>query len=228
MTQEPNERDRLAELLPWHATGRLDAREAARVEQGLRQDAELRRQYDLVLEELAAAVEVNEAAGAPSPDLGDRLMARIDTHERSRAHAARAGRRRDLGSWLASLIDGFTPRQLGWAAAALAVAVTLQASVIAALLLSGPGEPVYITASGPEAGADAPVQLIVAFAPDAELAVVAELLEQLGGRIVEGPLPGGLFRLAFGDAEGMVPDETELIAALEAEPALVRIVLPAQ
>src|SRR5262249_6783003 len=40
-------------LLPWHAAGTLDSRDARRVEEALARDPELARRYDLVREELA-------------------------------------------------------------------------------------------------------------------------------------------------------------------------------
>mgnify|MGYP001552640561 CR=1 FL=1 len=58
--------DELEELLPWHAAGTLSRREAERVEQALKRDPALARRYELVREELAETIHLNETLGAPS------------------------------------------------------------------------------------------------------------------------------------------------------------------
>src|ERR1700734_2064967 len=85
-------------LLPWYAAGTLRRRDRQRVEAALRQDAELARQgvvrqgvvrqglarqdlahqIELVREELAETIHLNETLGAPPPHVADRLMAAID------------------------------------------------------------------------------------------------------------------------------------------------------
>ena len=65
-------------LLPWHAAGTLNRRDAARVEQALANDNELARRYDLVREELGEAIRVNESLGAPSARAMQQLLAKID------------------------------------------------------------------------------------------------------------------------------------------------------
>lgn len=52
-------------LLPWYAAGTLRRRDRQRVEEVLRDDAELSRQIDLVREELAETIHLNETLGAP-------------------------------------------------------------------------------------------------------------------------------------------------------------------
>jgi hypothetical protein len=68
-------------LLPWHAAGTLSRRDADRVEQALAGDRELARRYDLVREELAAAIHLNETLGAPSARAMEKLFAAIDAEE---------------------------------------------------------------------------------------------------------------------------------------------------
>src|SRR2546428_685006 len=95
------ERDDIETLLPWHAAGTLSRRDAERVEQALAQDAELARRYELVREELAETIHLNETLGAPSARVAQRLFAAID------ADSANAKRRKisyDVGGWLAKLV----------------------------------------------------------------------------------------------------------------------------
>ena len=81
-------RHKIEELLPWHATGTLSRRDADRVEQALAGDRELARRYELVHRELAETTRLNEALGAPSARVREKLFAAINAEE------ARAPRRR--------------------------------------------------------------------------------------------------------------------------------------
>jgi len=81
-------RHKIEELLPWYATGTLSGREAERVEQALAGDHELRTRYDLIRRELAETTRLNEALGAPSARVREKLFAAINAEE------ARAPRRR--------------------------------------------------------------------------------------------------------------------------------------
>jgi hypothetical protein len=64
-------------LLPWYAAGTLGRRDARQVELALAHDVELRRQYELILEELTETIRLNESLGAPSARAGERLKAAL-------------------------------------------------------------------------------------------------------------------------------------------------------
>ena len=91
MTNEEQERHEIEALLPWHAAGTLSRRDADRVEQALAGDHELARRYNLVRQELAETIHLNEALGAPSARAREKLFAAIDAEE---AGAPRRRRRR--------------------------------------------------------------------------------------------------------------------------------------
>src|SRR5260221_7857045 len=82
INKEP-ERHEIEALLPWHAAGTLSRRDADRVEQALAGDRELARRYDLVREELAETIHLNETLGAPSARAMEKLFAAIDAEEAS-------------------------------------------------------------------------------------------------------------------------------------------------
>ena len=63
LEQEPSE---IEMLLPWHATGTLNARDARCVDEALARDPELARQYAAIQEEYAETIHLNESLGAPS------------------------------------------------------------------------------------------------------------------------------------------------------------------
>jgi len=123
INKEP-ERHEIEALLPWHAAGTLNRRDADRVEQALAGDRELARRYDLVREELAETIHLNETLGAPSARAMEKLFAAIDVEE---ARSPRRKRSLDLGTRISEFLGGFAPRTLAWSAAAAAVAILLQA-----------------------------------------------------------------------------------------------------
>ena len=109
ISKEP-ERHEIEALLPWHAAGTLSRRDADRVEQALAGDRELARRYDLVREELAETIHLNETLGAPSARAMEKLFAAIDAEE---ARAPRRRRSVDLGSRISEFLSSLTPLQAG-------------------------------------------------------------------------------------------------------------------
>jgi hypothetical protein len=85
MINKERERHEIESLLPWHAAGTLDRCDAECVERALAEDSELARRYELVREELAETIRVNEMLGAPSARAMEKLFAAIDAEEMSAA-----------------------------------------------------------------------------------------------------------------------------------------------
>jgi hypothetical protein len=81
-----HDRHKIEDLLPWHATETLSRRDADRVEQALAGNRELAQRYELVRQELAGAVLLNETLGAPSARAMEKLFAAISAKE---AHGSR-------------------------------------------------------------------------------------------------------------------------------------------
>ena len=75
LEQEPSE---IEMLLPWHAAGTLNPRDARRVEEALGRDPELAAQYAAIREEYAETIDLNESLGAPSARAMQKLFAAID------------------------------------------------------------------------------------------------------------------------------------------------------
>src|SRR4029453_11788582 len=125
ISKEP-ERHEIEALLPWHAAGTLSRRDADRVEQALAGDRELARRYDLVREELAETIHLNETLGAPAARAREKLFAAIDAEE---ARAPRRRRSFDLAGRISEFLSSFTPRTLAWSATAAAGGSPLQGAV---------------------------------------------------------------------------------------------------
>src|ERR1044071_5585903 len=117
-------------LLPWHAAGTLSRRDAARVEQALANDNELAARYEVVREELGEAIRLNESLGAPSARAMQTLFAKIDAEPARQPRASF-----NLSAWLSEFVAGFSPRTLAYGASAAALAIVLQAGLIAGVLV---------------------------------------------------------------------------------------------
>ncbi|MBK5961363.1 hypothetical protein CCR97_24615 [Rhodoplanes elegans] len=230
MTTDKRGLDRAAleEMLPWHAAGTLSREEAEAVEQALARDPELAQRFELVCEEMAETVHLNESLGAPSARAMDRVLAAIAAEE----GPARRPRAAGFLARLTGVLDALSPRTLAWAGAAAALVIVVQASVIAGLSLapqeSGKLEMAsYEGSAGPTAEATGTFALI-RFQPQASAAEVTHLLETRRVAIVDGPKPGGLFKVRLSD---QTLDEAEIgraIAALQAETAVVGFVAKSQ
>ena len=127
LEQEPSE---IEMLLPWHAAGTLNARDARRVEEALARDPELARQYAVIREEYAETIGLNESLGAPSARAMQKLFAAIDAEpERKPSRSV------SLSARISDFFAALSPRTLAWSASLGAVALLLQAGVIGAVLM---------------------------------------------------------------------------------------------
>lgn len=184
-------------LLPWHAAGTLNARDAQRVEDALARDPELARQYAVIREEYAGTIELNESLGAPSVRAMQKLFAAIDAEpERKRTRSL------NLTTRFAGFFSSLSPRTVAWSASLGALVLVLQAGVIAAVLLNN-RPATFETASlntdetitrdlRPASSPHA----LVRFTPEARMGDITVLLDKYHASIVDGA-KGGMFRLQF-------------------------------
>ena len=223
-----NSNDRLSQgdledLLPWHAAGTLDANEAAEVERALACDPELARRFALVREELTETILLNESLGAPSARAMETLFRAIDQDRRV---VRRAAFTPSLGARIAEF---FSPRALAWSAAAAAVIVVLQAGVITQMALqehegaaTSNETASFETASAPVTrGLQIGSYALVRFAPQASMADVNKFLDDRGAAIVDGPKPGGLYRVRVAEGSLSRPELARLVKELEAANTIV-------
>ena len=219
MSDELSERDEIEALLPWYVTGRLDARERARVERYVRDHPEVQAHLTLAREESDATVIANDAIKAPGREALGRLMAGVATTPRRQSLGATFG---DLANRFSDWIAGLTPPQLALAATVAALLVMLQAAAISALVLERAGAPTYQTAGGEQTTGES-IELLVGFADTATMGDIAGLLKRLDA-VVDGPR-AGLYRLRLPDT-----GEEGRKAAIEAlqQSGMVTTVLPGQ
>jgi hypothetical protein len=212
LEQEPSE---IEMLLPWHAAGTLNPRDARRVEEALARDPELARQYAAIREEYAETIDLNESLGAPSARAMRKLFAAIDAEPASKPSLSR-------GIWtrIAGFFASLSPRTLAWSSSLGALVLVLQAGVIGTLVKNQPASFQTASLSMDEPitrslGAEAPPRALVRFAPDARIADITALLDRYQAAIID--TRGGMFRLQFG-SKAMAKDQIAgLMSRLQSE-----------
>lgn len=216
-----SERGDIEELLPWHAAGTLSYREAQSVEAALASDPELARRYELVREELAQTVQLNESLGAPSARAMDALFAKIDAEPARHAAASF-----NIGARVREFFGNLSPRTLAWSAAAAALAIVLQAAVIGGIVLKQTSPGGYQTASAPPSAAAAGTYAVIRFRPQASAADITRFLTTNKLSIQSGPSADGLYQVRV--AENKLPnaDLDRLIKSLQADPVVGLIAAP--
>lgn len=221
------EREELEMLMPWYVNGTLDRASTERIEAALLVDPALARSLELLREDSDAAVALAEADELPA-SMEARFQAQLDAAAAEDARSAareavRPGPLARFGGWVGDLVLSAPPRGLALATAAAALVVLLQTGVIVSMFGAGEG-PGFRTASG-ETGQAGPA-VLVQFAAGADLGEIAAFLDENGGRIVDGPLPGGLFKLRFQESEER--GSQELAAELRERPQLFKLALPSE
>ena len=195
-----NDTDDIEMLLPWHAAGSLDPRDAKRVEDALRRDPELARRYALVRQELAETIQLNESLGAPSARAMEALFRQIDREPKRSARPSF-----DFVDRLSGFFASLSPGTLAWSATGAALALVLQAGLIAGILLNdGRTNGTYQTATAPGSQTDGSF-VMIRFASEVKAAEITSFLHDNGLTIAGGPIAGGLYRVQV--SESKMPKE---------------------
>ncbi len=222
LEQEPSE---IEMLLPFHATGTLNARDARRVEEALARDPELARQYAVIREEYAETIHLNESLGAPSARAMQKLFAAIDAEPARRPSVSF-----NFSARISEFFAKLSPRTLAWSASLGALALLLQAGVIGAVLVKSQDssfQTASLSTNEPitrDLAAGTPPHALVRFAPDARIADITALLDNYHASIIDGA-KGGMFRLQFGNRAMSKEETAALISKLQGE-KIVSVAVP--
>ncbi len=222
--QEPGE---IELLLPFHAAGTLNARDARRVDDALAGDPDLARQYAVIREEYAETIHLNESLGAPSARAMTKLFAAIDAEPVRKPSASL-----NLSARVSEFFASLSPRTLAWSASLGAVALLLQAGLIGAVLVKSQTASfqtaslsIKESSSGPMtrdlASPAVPPRALVRFAPEARIADITALLDSYQASIVDGA-KGGMFRIQFG-SKAMGKDEVASLMSRLANEKIVSL-----
>jgi hypothetical protein len=224
---ENSERRAISELLPWYAAGTLSAADTARVEAALAADATLRDELEIVRDDQDASLTLAEASPRPSARVLDALMKRVEAEPAKFAHVA-ARAKASFADWLGDKLSLLAPRTLAYAAGAAALALVVQAGVIGSAFIGSP--PLFQTASHGPSGAGVSSSgtfVLVGFNAEATAGDMTRLLDQVRGTIIDGPRPGGFYRVRVGAPGMSQADLDQVIQTLRGQQGIVRFVGPA-
>lgn len=217
-----SERDEVELLLPWYATGRLDATDLARVERWLAHDAQMMQQLALLEDDRQETVRSNETLRLP-PSMSVRAaMTKIVAPNTLSIRTATAT---GLIDQIRSFFAAPQPVAVRWAAAAITAVILTQAIWLGSLLYNRE-PPQYQTASGSTQALPAGTFALVRFVDTATIKDIAAALTPLDMSITDGPKPGNLFRIRIGTSPMGEVARTERIAALRALTGLVQLATP--
>jgi anti-sigma factor RsiW len=210
MTVQEREPSEIELLLPWYAAGTLDRREAQEVEAALANDPELARRYQWVREELGQETLLNQAWGEPSGRDVAALFAKIDAEPARRSAVPRI-----IGAWIGEFFAGLAPRTLAWSAAAAALAIVLQAGIIAGVIIKTQSPSGYETASTPTGARGEGAYVLIRFQPQATAADIAGFLQTNKLSIVGGPSGGQLYQVRVASTKLPKEELTRIVKTLQ-------------
>jgi anti-sigma factor RsiW len=200
----PNEN--IEALLPWYEKGTLPEKEARLVADYLESHPERARFLSLIREEVNETIDANESAGMPSSAALDRLMDAIAVEPRK----PRAALQERAGGLLARLFGQNASPWLAVAAAAACLVILVQAAALGVLMMregpiTGPSGS-QLAAGGEGRSAVA----LVRFTPTATAQDISALLRSFNAVIVDGPKPGGVYRVKI-STQTLANDQIEEI-----------------
>lgn len=204
-------------LLPWHAAGTLSRRDAARVEAALANDNELAARYELVREELGESIRLNETMGAPSARAMQQLFAKIDAEPARETPKASFS----LTVWITDFVAGFSPRTLAYGASAAALAIVLQAGILAGVFVKEQAGGPQLASYNQNEAIDEGSFVLIRFNPQATVADISKFLEDNKASVVSGPSAGtGLFRLRVADTALSQSDLAGVVKKMATNPVV--------
>lgn len=209
-----SEADAIAALLPWYVSGKISQADRAKIDAYAERHPEARAHIAHAQSEADAVFTANQKIALPRAAL-DKLKDTLVSSPGARLAAAEHSFLDRIGLALA----GLSPRNLAFAGLAAALAVALQAAVLGALLSLKTAT--RQTAPIPNAAHEKGTFAMVAFQTAAPLGTLAAFLADNKFAVVEGPKPGGLFRVRVSD-DTLSKDALEAaIAKLKARTDLV-------
>ncbi len=182
-------------LLPWYVAGTLSREDTARVEAWLAENPEAQDHLARVEEEFDVSVAAAEEIPMPRADAVDDVMAAIGADTQQQASHG--------NSILMRLWDMLSPPVAMAGAAALALLVVAQGITIGVMVNDRQPGMTFETASAPAERAVAADEAtaLVAFQPGTPFEDISQGLADANLRIVDGPNPGGVYRIAAADTE---------------------------
>ena len=211
------EREDIEMLLPWYVTGKLEAEDREKVDAYLAAHPDIADQLEMIGEDIDATIELNEMAGAPSAGALSRLLEQVDEKFGTGKSASGPG-------WLATqfgrLMQSFDMPAVRYAAMAAAVVIAVQAIAIGSLINTGQSPAGYELASG-QNGNGKGALILVSFVPQATIADISGLLEDIEAVVVSGPRGQGLYEIRIQNEDATQAEVDKIVETLNAREKLV-------
>lgn len=200
-TLSEKERQEISLLLPWYANGKLDSEDTRKVEAALAEDEALAREFDLVLEDQAAVVELVSEEEVPV-SMTERFKAALNAEPDEPAFVAQS---HETGESLISRIASVLFPKEARVHTMVAAAIILLVPAIALFSVANENQQTgpYKTASGGEESVGDKTRVLVKINSEAAWADVDAFLRENHGQVVKGPSADGLYELAFEKAESL-------------------------
>jgi hypothetical protein len=210
-------REDIEALLPWHAAGTLEARDADLVRKAIAGDRQLARHFYVVREELNETILLNETLGAPSARAAEKLFTAIDAEPSRKPQTSLHRARR-----LVTFVSSFSMRTLAWASSAAVLVIALQVGVIVTLLVKNE------SGQGPElasvGGADAS-HAIIRFSGKANAADITAFLQVNKVSVIAGPNSAGMYVIRL---PVIGQEKDKLIKQIQAKSGIVEFIATVQ
>jgi hypothetical protein len=166
-------------------------------------------------ETLNETILLDEALSDPSARALEKLFAAIDAEPARKPKASS-----EATSLIAAFVASFSPRTLAWAGCAAALAIVLQAGVIATSLVNERAAPgAELAAAGVADGTLA----VVRFAPKADAVDITKFLAANKASLVDGPKNGAIFTIRLPET-GQAKDV--LIERMQAQSTIIEFIAP--
>ena len=138
------------------------------------------------------------------------LFAKIDAEPARRATASM-----DFGARIRAFFASLSPRTLAWSASAAALAILLQAGLIAGIMLKERNAAAYETASVKSDSSGDGTYALIRFQPQSSAADITAFLETNKLNIADGPSAGGLYRVRIAASKLPKTDLARIVKALQ-------------
>ncbi|MCP4072937.1 MAG: hypothetical protein GY742_14565 [Hyphomicrobiales bacterium] len=212
-------------LLSWYVTGSLEPELREQVDRYLAGQPKAAAWIETIENERQATIAGNNALEGPSENLLERFLARIDADEPVENAGIRPGLLEWFKAWLPT--PGMPVGRL--AAAAIAIVLIAQTTVIGFLVNERNDGPVYETASAPTSAT--PIngeRLLIAFTDQATADEITKLMGEIDGSITSGPKEGGFYVVKVMGTTAVSRNIEETITTLSKRTRLIKFVARAK
>lgn len=236
MTDTKLSHEEVSLVLPWYLNGTLEGEELDAVKSHLAECSKCAHEAEELTFIKSVVTEsnevVNESIEIPVPEMQSNVMDRIGEFEDSRARESLTVADEDTESlWdkVLRFFDGFKLVSPVPAGVATILIIQLMLIIVLASKLYTGGEEQYVVLSGPaETAAEKGPVIIVSFVDTATDREITETLNEIDGRIIDGPNPGGLYVVELAGESVKTEDVDKIIAELKTEKDIINKVFKGQ